>query len=150
MNEIFGSELGTFDIVIFQNFNFQPYGIFGFHLRSIKDYVLNDGGAFLMIGGNKSFDSGNYGRTPISEILPVELDYLPRTLSETISDDAFHPKLTIAGKNHPIMKIIPNKEENEKQWNNMPELEGFNIVQGLNPDAVPLLVSPEGEPILAV
>ncbi len=40
VNEIFGSELGTFDIVIFQNFNFQPYGIFGFHLRSIRDYVL--------------------------------------------------------------------------------------------------------------
>ncbi len=150
VNDIFGSELGTFDVVIFQNFNFQPYGIFGFHLRSIRDYVTNEGGAFLMIGGNKSFDSGNYGRTPISEILPVELDYMPRTLSETVSGESVTPKLTIAGKNHPVMKIIPNKEENEKQWNNMPELEGFNMVHGLNPDAVPLLVSPEGEPVLAV
>lgn len=150
VNDIFGSELNTFDVVIFQNFNFQPYGIFGFHLRSVKDYVTNEGGAFLMIGGNKSFDSGNYGRTPISEILPVELDYMPRTLSETIKDESFNPKLTIAGKNHPIMKIIPNKEENERQWNDMPELEGFNMAHGLNPDAVPLLVSPEGEPILAV
>ncbi len=150
VNEIFGSELGTFDIVIFQNFNFQPYGIFGFHLRSIRDYVMNDGGAFLMIGGNKSFDSGNYGRTPISEILPVELGYMPHTPTDTISEETFKPKLTMAGKNHPIMKIVPNKEENEKQWDSMPALEGFNMVQGLNPDAVPLLVSPEGEPILAV
>lgn len=150
VNEIFGSELGTFDIVIFQNFNFQPYGIFGFHLRSIRDYVLNEGGAFLMIGGNKSFDSGNYGATPISEILPVELDYIPRTLTETISDRTVHPKLTMAGKKHPIMKIFPDGKKNEDEWNGMPELEGFNMVQGLSPDAVPLLVSPDGEPILAV
>ena len=150
VNEIFGSELGTFDIVIFQNFNFQPYGIFGFHLRSIRDYVMNEGGAFLMIGGNKSFDSGNYGATPISEILPVELDYIPRGLTETINDQNVHPKLTMAGKNHPIMKIFPDKKKNEEEWNDMPELEGFNMVQGLSPDAVPLLVSPDGEPILAV
>ncbi len=150
VNEIFGSELSTFDIVIFQNFNFQPYGIFGFHLRSIRDYVMNDGGAFLMIGGNKSFDSGNYGTTPISEILPVELGYTKGTGADKISSEAFRPKLTAAGRNHPIMKIVPDREENEKQWNGMPELEGFNMVEGLNPDAVPLLVSPEGEPILAV
>lgn len=150
VNEIFGSELGTFDIVIFQNFNFQPYGIFGFHLRSIRDYVLNEGGAFLMIGGNKSFDSGNYGATPISEILPVELDYIPRGLTETINDRNVHPKLTMAGKNHPIMRIFPDKRRNEEEWNAMPELEGFNMVHGLSPDAVPLLASPDGEPILAV
>ncbi len=150
VNEIFGNELPTFDIVIFQNFNFQPYGIFGFHLRSIRDYVLNDGGAFLMIGGNKSFDSGNYGSTPISEILPVELDYNARTLGDSIKGEEVKPKLTEAGRSHPIMKIVPDKEENEKQWNSMPALEGFNMVEGINPDAVPLLVSPEGEPILAV
>jgi hypothetical protein len=48
------------------------------------------------------------------------------------------------------MRIVPDREANEKQWNSMPELEGFNMVEGVNSDAVPLLVSPEGEPILAV
>jgi len=150
VNEIFGSELGTFDIVIFQNFNFQPYGIFGFHLRSIRDYVMNDGGAFLIIGGNRSFESGNYGQTPISEILPVELDYTPRTLTESTNGESVNAKLTVAGKNHPIMKIIPDAEENEREWDSMPNLESLNTVQGLNRNAVPLLVSPDGEPILAV
>jgi uncharacterized membrane protein len=150
VNEIFGSELKTFDVVIFQNFNFQPYGIFGFHLRSIKDYITQEGGAFLMIGGNKSFESGNYGRTPISDILPVELDYLPRTLSDSISDQAFRPELTQAGRNHPIMRIIPNKDENERYWENMPELQGLNVVNGVDPEAATLLKTPQGEPLLAV
>jgi len=150
VNEIFSKELDTFDVVIFQDFHFQPYGIFGFHLKNLKDYVSKDGGAFLMIGGSNSFNSGDYGRTVISDILPVELDYLPKTLSETISNQEFHPELTAIGKNHPITRIVPNKDENERHWDTMPELEGLNIVQGLNPSAMSLLQTPEGQPILAI
>jgi len=150
VNEIFGSELRTFDIVIFQNFNFQPYGIFGFHLRNIRDYIMNDGGAFLMIGGNNSFESGNYGRTPISEILPVELDYLPRTLSEPQRDQRFRAVLTNAAKTHPIMSILPDIEKNENKWNELPELDGFNSVEGITPGATALLTTNEGEPIFAI
>ena len=150
VNEIFSSELDTFDVVIFQDFHFQPYGIFGFHLKNLKDYVSRDGGAFLMIGGSNSFNSGNYGRTSISDILPVELDYLPRTLSETISNQKFHTELTDIGKNHPITRIIPNKDENERHWNTMPELEGLNIVRGLNQSAMPLLSTADGRPVLAI
>lgn len=150
VNEIFSKELDTFDVVIFQNFHFQPYGIFGFHLKNLKDYVSKDGGAFLMIGGSNSFNSGDYGRTLISDILPVELDYLPTTLSETISNQEFHPELTAIGKNHPITRIVPNKDENERHWKKMPELEGLNIVQGLNQSAMSLLKTPDGQPILAI
>ncbi len=150
VNEIFSKELDTFDVVIFQDFHFQPYGIFGFHLKNLKDYVSKDGGAFLMIGGRNSFNSGDYGRTIISDILPVELDYLPKTLSETISNQEFHPELTAIGKNHPITRIVPNKDENEKHWNAMPELEGLNIVRGLNQSAMPLLSTANGQPVLAV
>lgn len=150
VNEIFGKELDTFDVVIFQDFHFQPYGIFGYHLRNLSEYVSKDGGAFLMIGGSNSFNSGNYGRTSISEILPVELDYTPKTLSETISSKTFHPELTDIGKNHPITRIVPNEEENERHWSSMPELEGINTVQGLNKSAMSLLSTADGQPILAV
>ncbi len=150
VNEIFGKELDTFDVVIFQDFHFQPYGIFGFHLRNLTDYISRGGGAFLMIGGSNSFNSGNYGRTSLSDILPVKLDYMPRTLSETISDQRFHPELTEVGKNHPITRIIPNQEENERHWGKMPELEGINTVQGLNKSAMSLLAAEDGQPILAV
>jgi len=150
VNELFSNELDTFDVVIFQDFQFQPYGIFGFHLQNLKNYVSRDGGAFLMIGGSNSFNGGDYGRTSISDILPVELDYMPRTLSETISNQKFRTELTDIGKSHPIMRIVPNKDENERQWRTMPELEGLNIVQGLNPSATALLSSADGDPVLAV
>ena len=150
VDEIFGEELATFDVVIFQNFDFRPYGIYGYHLGKLRDYVMHEGGAFLMIGGDKSFDSGYYERTPISEILPVELDYASVTLDKTFNEKEFRAELTNVGAHHPVMQIIPNERENEENWNNMPALGGINEVEGLKPDAIPLLSTPEGEPILVL
>ena len=42
-------------------------------MKSIRDYVENLGGGFIMIGGMNSFGVGGYYRTPIEEILPLKL-----------------------------------------------------------------------------
>lgn len=150
VDEIFGEELGTFDLVIFQNFDFRPYGIYGYHLGRLRDYVMEDGGAFLMIGGDKSFDSGSYERTPVSEILPVESTYTPGTVDSAFNEKEFQAELTEVGAHHPIMRIIPNEKENEDNWNKMPPLDGINEVEGLKPGSIPLLSTPNGEPILVL
>lgn len=149
VDEIFDKELETFDIIIFHNFYFRPYGIYEYHLRNLKHYV-EDGGAFLMIGGMNSFDSGGYGRTPISDILPVELNPIPRMIQDTFNGKGFRVEPTQMGLSHPVMKINPNAQGAEKLWEEMPELEGFNKVEGLKPHTLPLLVTPEGEPILVL
>ena len=70
---------------------------------------------------------------PSSEILRpmkgfrLREEHVPTTLSETMSNQEFHPELTAIGKNHPITRIVPNKDENERHWKKMPELEGLNI-----------------------
>lgn len=150
VDEIFGKELGTFDVVIFQNFDFRPYGIYGYHLERLRDYVTEEGGAFLMIGGDKSFDSGNYERTPVSDILPVELDYVLGTTEGTFRENGFQAKITPIGAHHPIMKVIPNEKVNADNWNGMPPLDGLNRVEGLKPNATVLLETPDGEPILVI
>lgn len=149
VDELFGTELGTFNVVIFQNFDFRPYGIYGFHLEKLKDYV-EGGGSFLMVGGDKSFDSGSYGGTPVSEILPVELNSIPPRIEETFSTERFHAKLTAIGAHHPVMRVIPDEKENEDYWNGMPELDGFNKVEGLKPHVLSLIETPNGEPVLAL
>ena len=73
--EIFEEQLQSFDLVIFQNFNFAPYGVEPF-LPGVRDYV-EDGGAIAMIGGDLSFASGGYGSTPLRDVLPVELPPTP-------------------------------------------------------------------------
>ncbi|HEX3036535.1 MAG TPA: glutamine amidotransferase [Thermodesulfobacteriota bacterium] len=149
VDEIFDKELETFDVVIFHNFYFRPYGIYDYHLRNLKRYV-EDGGAFIMIGGMNSFDSGGYGRTPLSDILPVELNLIPRMIQDTFNTKSFRVELTQVGLRHPVMKVDPNKQGNEALWEEMPELEGYNKVEGLKSHTLPLLVTSEGEPILVL
>ncbi len=149
VDELFGTELGAFNVVIFQNFDFRPYGIYGFHLGKLRDYV-EAGGSFLMVGGDKSFDSGSYGGTPVSEILPVELSSIPPRIEETFSLEKLHAKLTPIGASHPVMRIIPDERENEDYWKEMPELDGFNKVEGLKPRVLSLLETPNGEPVLVL
>ena len=97
--ELFEEQLGSFDLVIFQNFTYR-----GFNMRQylprIRDYVKN-GGGFIMLGGDLSFANGGYSGTPIESILPVKLDaqrpnpHLGR----------FKPRLTSIGRFHPMTRL---------------------------------------------
>jgi uncharacterized membrane protein len=134
--EIFEEQLHSFDLVIFQNFNYAPYGVEPF-LAGIRDYV-DQGGALAMIGGDLSFASGRYGETPLQDILPVELS----RGEGSYTTDAFKPRLTVEGRVHPITSLLLDARENELRWGKLPALEGINQVVKLRPGAVPLLVHP--------
>jgi uncharacterized membrane protein len=160
--EIFEEQLHSFDLVIFQNFNFAPYGVEPF-LSGIREYV-EQGGALAMIGGDLSFASGGYGDTPLREILPVELARGPGNPNgaeegrdHNITTDAFKPRLTDEGRAHPVTSLVLDAKDNEARWGRLPLLEGINEVIRMRPGALALLVHPtlriEGgkpAPVLAV
>ena len=60
-NLLFTDYLKSFDLVIFHNFKYTPY-LDKKYLGNLKQYV-EEGGAFLMIGGELSFQGGQYQRT---------------------------------------------------------------------------------------
>jgi uncharacterized membrane protein len=148
--EIFGNELDSFDVVIFQNFDFRPYGIFGTQLENLKNFVVSGGGGFLIIGGGKSFNSIDYESSPISDILPVELGYSPGGDNRTFDDREFLSALTEVGVRHPILRIIPNEYDNKKNWTQLPGLEGLNNIRELKSRAIPLITTQGGEPLLVI
>jgi uncharacterized membrane protein len=43
-------------------------------MESIRDYVRDQGGGLLMVGGEDSFGLGGYYRTPVEEALPVTME----------------------------------------------------------------------------
>lgn len=146
--ELFRDELGSFDLVIFQNFNFGPYHM-GRFLQNISDYV-HDGGAFAMIGGDLSFASGGYARTPVESLLPVQLP-TGSARSDLMDSQSFRPSLTEAGHRHPITQLAFDPEHNRQLWNELPPLQGTNIVLGPTEDATVLATHPtlryQGEPM---
>lgn len=150
---LFSEELATFDLVIFQNFDYRPYFSWGSEslLENIAAYV-EEGGAFVMTGGDRSFDLGQYAATPLARVLPVQLGATGPT-----SDEApFRPVLTAAGHAHPLTRQGATDAETAAIWQRLPELDGFNIVAGLAPDSATLLAHPSAlvggapAPILAV
>ena len=150
---LFTDDLSTFDLVVLQNFNYRPYFSFGRDnlLQNIADYVRS-GGALVMTGGDRSFDLGDYARTPIAEVLPVELG-----VSGVKTDEApFRPQLTEAGAAHPLTRLGATMGETQATWERLPAMDGANLNLGVSPGAAALLVHPglqtDGEPlpILAV
>jgi uncharacterized membrane protein len=142
--EIFEEQLHSFDLVIFQNFNYAPYGVEPF-LPGVRDYV-EGGGAIAMIGGDLSFTSGGYGVTPLRDVLAVELPPTPPALTGVVDGDlaegAFKPKLTPEGRGHPVTSLLLDAKENEARWAKLPALEGLNRVPRARPGAATLLVHP--------
>ena len=151
--KLFTTDLDSFDLVIFQNFNYEPY--FGWDseklLQNITNYV-EDGNAFVMTGGNLSFDLGKYANTPIEKILPVRLG-LENQMS---SDEKFIPALTKEGIHHPITQLMASVDESQKIWGTLPQMDGYNRNLGLQVDSAALLVHPSDKnrrskmPILAI
>lgn len=150
-NDLFTKELKSFDLLIFQNFGYRPYVNFGY-LRNIKSFVADQGGAFMMIGGESSFSSGGYDNSPIEEILPVDLS----GKAELVSERPFLMKLTREGLTHPITSLDFDLGKNQDIWEELPRLSGWNVVGQAKPGATVLgehpieRASKENLPILAV
>ncbi|GJL77679.1 MAG: membrane protein [Nitrospinaceae bacterium] len=120
-NLLFSDYLNSFDLVIFQNFRFESF-IDKNLLNNIKNYVMQ-GGAFLMIGGELSFQGGGYERTPIEDILPVNMQ---RSGKQYLNEE-FRPVLERNLLQHPILRLERKAEFNEKTWQSLPPLNGLNL-----------------------
>ncbi|MFL2915640.1 MAG: glutamine amidotransferase [Nitrospinia bacterium] len=125
-NLLFDDYLSSFDLIVFQNFKYDPF-IDKKYLGNIRKYVQN-GGAFLMIGGDLSFQGGGYSHTPIEEILPVSFEEISRSFVEK----PFQPLLNQELLRHPILSLEKDPALNLGVWDSLPPLQGFNM--GLLPE----------------
>jgi MG2 domain/Putative glutamine amidotransferase len=144
--ELFEQHLKSFDLVIFQDFDFGPYQM-ARYLPRIHDYVMG-GGSFAMLGGDRSFGAGGYADTPIAEILPVRLPDRPPYLDEA----EFSPSVVAEAAHHPLVELVPRVADNLNLWQQLAPLAGADRVDGLRPGAHALLVHPtlttsDGQPM---
>lgn len=133
VDELFEEHLPSFDAVVLQDFNAEPYQL-THHLPSLARYVKK-GGGLIMVGGPDSFVAGNYARTPLAEVLPIDLDIERRAAPADVS--FFTPRVTEAGKVAPVLG--PLRALIGDDW---PEMPGTNIVGDAKPGATVLLEHP--------
>jgi uncharacterized membrane protein len=135
-NDLFGKDLESFDVVIFQNFSSRQF-FPNHYLQNIAKYV-EKGGAFLMLGGDLAFTEGGYAGTGIEEILPVALSQSPATAQLR----KFSLRHTVSGLQHPITEDLVDLSK-------IP-VEGYNGLGNLRKGTVVLLETDKGEPYLAI
>ncbi len=131
VERLFTSELASFDVVIFQNFDYRPYNMERY-LPNIAAAVRN-GLGFVMIGGEQSFGDGGYPRTPIEGILPFRID------AAGMQHERTQPTLTEAGRRHPVTDLGRGGASNERIWGALPAWGETNHHGGLVPQATTLV-----------
>ncbi|MEO8874879.1 MAG: glutamine amidotransferase, partial [Polyangiaceae bacterium] len=119
VDELFSKYLPTFDAVVLQDFDAQPYGLEQ-HLPALARYV-KAGGGLIMVGGPNSFVHGGYAGTPLGDVLPVTLDNSP---GATADDTApFTPTVTDLGKSAPIFAPLRSVLNDD-----LPIMPGVNVL----------------------
>lgn len=90
--ELFEEELGSFDLIILQNFDATARANYN---RNLGQFVL-DGGTIVVIGGDLGLATGDYSVPPFSKLLPA----LPKI--EDMRTEPYGAELTKKGKLHPV------------------------------------------------
>ncbi len=122
MREIFLEKLDTFDVVIFQNFGYSEPGLsISSYENGLANYVKN-GGALLLIGGDRSFSEapGRFGM--LADALPVEAA-LPADVQP------FKARLTPEGQRHPVTALGGGSQSSESAWASLPAIPGMNLTR---------------------
>ncbi len=132
---LFSKEIKNFDLLIFDNFKYPLY-LSPHHLESIKEFVRG-GGGFAMIGGPNLVNEGRYAISPIGEILPVRF----AEKEDYRRDSKIGVRLSRAGVVHPITRlssdtlgdtagdIAGDDAQRLRFWQEMPSLDGFNLLE---------------------
>ncbi len=148
VDELFSEHLPSFDAVVLQDFDAQPYGLRKY-LENIRNYV-HHGGGLVMVGGQNSFVAGGYANTPLAEVLPVELD--GSAAAPSADTASFEPEWTPEGLSAPLLGPLRSVVGDE-----LPAMPGANVLGDLRPGGVSLWAHPrrttrrgEKMPVLAI
>lgn len=100
-------------------------------LRSIAEFVTRRGGGLVTLGGQHVYAAGNYGGSPLAEVLPFDLN---AGKEKQFSGKFFMDVPTVALE-HPIMRLGGDPAKSGELWQEMVQLDGCNAVGSILPAA---------------
>jgi uncharacterized membrane protein len=141
VHELFSEHLPSFDAVVLQDFNAQPYELLQ-HLPALARYVEH-GGGLIMVGGPDAFAGGHYAGTRLADVLPVALE----SSSSAFDLAPFKPNYTDVARSAPALRSLRSFNGDA-----LPEMAGANRVGEARPGSSvlwthPKLKTPSGAPM---
>ncbi len=119
VDELFTEHLPSFDAVVLQDFDAQPYRLEK-HLPQLARYVRS-GGGLIMVGGQNSFVAGGYAGTPLAEVLPISLDSSPGATAADVAP--ITPVWSEDGRTAPLLAPLRDIVSED-----LPQMPGTNIL----------------------
>lgn len=135
VRELFTEHLPTFDAVLFQDFDAEPYGLTP-HLPAIAKYVEH-GGGIVHIGGPNAFSAGGYAQSPLAKVTPVDMPRIEGT-QQAHDGLSFVPIATAAAKGAPILGEVESILGDE-----LPEFAGTSLLGDVRNGGIALWVHPK-------
>jgi uncharacterized membrane protein len=99
----------------------------------LQKFVSLRGGGLLMLGGQESYGSGGYAKTPVAEMLPVYLDRV-----ENLPDAKYSLDLTREGWLQPWIRVASTEKQEQKRLASMPSFKTINLTRSIKPGATVL------------
>jgi hypothetical protein len=107
IRELFEVKLDEFDLIIFDRYRRRDV-LAQVYLDNIVRYVRN-GGALMVATGPNLNTPGNLFNSPIGQILPG-------APTGQNFEEGFKPRLSEAGRRHPVTADLPGSETNDPAW----------------------------------
>lgn len=108
--------------------------------EAVREYVAEGGGLIHMAGRNHAPSS--FARTPLADVLPVEITSVQFPIDSGARPDPFRPELTPQGVRSPLMSLSDDPVDSLRAWRTLPPIYWAYPVKGLKPAAEALLVHP--------
>jgi hypothetical protein len=134
--ELFQQKIGEFQLIIFDRYARQ--GVLPMiYFDNINRYV-RDGGAVLVAAGPDYASQTSIWRTPLNAILPAEP-------SGSVTERAFHARLTDLGKRHPVTRDLEGSASDPPHWS-----QWFRLVDTNNANGTAVMQGPDNKPLLVL
>ncbi len=115
----------------------------GDQLRMMSDFVSERGGGLLLLGGRESFAEGGYVGTPLSDLMPVDMEVSTRSEEERLVEVTAVP--TVDGMRHPALQVAATDSLVALRWKTLPALTSVNLLTRAKPGATVLLQGRSGD-----
>ncbi len=118
-----------YDVVIFSDIIKEAYS--SEQLDATVAFVEEFGGGFVMVGGQTSFGAGDYQKTVIDKLMPIEVSNRSDPLWNRVQ-----VAVTETGWKHPLMQVGADAAETREAWTrSFPGFNGLNYVPRAKPGA---------------
>jgi uncharacterized membrane protein len=113
-------------------------------IRIMKELVEKYGKGICMLGGQNAFAAGGWDKTPLADVMPVDLK-----TSSGQDDKEMKAAPTPDGLTNPAMQIGESDSDVAAAWDKLPMLQGANVLGAPKPGASVLLKGPGGNTLAA-